>query len=127
VTSKVYRSTLESEVAKKLIPGGFEYEPKKVLYTSFHEYTPDFVLGDVFVEVKGFFRQGDTKKYKDVSDSLVFEELVFVLQKPHAKVRKGAKLTMAGWCDKHNIRWYTLDTLEDLVEYAKEYVPDENA
>jgi len=25
---------------------------------------------------------------------------------------------MAEWCDKHEIKWYTIDTLEELIEYA---------
>jgi hypothetical protein len=41
---------------------------------------------------------------------------VFVLMKPEKKVRKGAKLTMAQWCDKEGILWYDISTLQELID-----------
>ena len=32
------------------------------------------------------------------------------------KVRKGGKLTMAEWCERENIKWYNVDTLQELIE-----------
>jgi len=68
------------------------------------------------VECKGFFREGDTKKYTSIRDSLPkHQRLVFVLMHPNKKIRKGAMMTMAQWCDKEGIMWYTIDTLEELI------------
>jgi len=112
----LFRSKFEENVAKVL--RGFEYEPVTIPYVINRNYRPDFVhaaTGTV-VECKGFFREGDTKKYTSVRDSLPEgQQLVFVLMHPNKKIRRGAKMTMAEWCDKEGIVWYTIDTLQELI------------
>ena len=91
-----FRSTFEQDVAKVL--QDFDYEPFTVPYTISRSYRPDFVhaASGVLVECKGFFREGDTKKYTSIRDSLPDgQELVFVLMQPNKKIRKAAKMTMA--------------------------------
>jgi len=89
------------------------------------KYTPDFVYeknGRTYlIECKGYFRAGDTQKYRAVARSIPWTyELIFVLMKPNQKVSKSTKLTMAEWCDKHNILWYNIDTLKELVDYVSD-------
>jgi len=112
----IFRSKFEETIAKVL--QGFEYEPITIPYVINRNYRPDFVhaaTGTV-VECKGFFREGDTKKYTSVRDSLPKgQQLVFVLMHPNKKIRRGAKMTMAEWCDKEGITWYTIDTLQELI------------
>ena len=106
-----FRSTFEEDVAKIL--KDFDYEPFTVPYTIQRSYRPDFVhsASGVLVECKGYFRDGDTKKYTSVRDSLPEgQELVFVLMQPNKKIRKGAKMTMSEWCDKEGILWYNIET-----------------
>ena len=119
------RSGFEEKVGQILEPEGFMYETTKHHYTIAHKYTPDFVLGEILVECKGWFRPGDRQKYRAVRDGLkqdLFEnwELVFLLQSPNKRVQKGAQLTMAGWCDKEGIKWFSMDNIEDLIAYARE-------
>lgn len=118
-----FRSEFEKDVAQKLQPSGFSYEPTQIPYTIPRKYTPDFMYNQgetvYYIECKGFFRAGDTQKYKAIKDSLSWtEELIFVLMKPNQRVNKATKLTMCQWCDKHNIKWYTVDTLEELIDYV---------
>ena len=111
-----FRSLFEKDVAKLL--KGFQYEPFTIPYTIHRNYRPDFVhsKSGTVVECKGFFREGDTKKYTSVRDSLPkHQRLVFVLMHPNKKIRKGATMTMAQWCEKEGIMWYSLDTLEELI------------
>jgi len=111
-----FRSLFEKDVAKLL--KGFQYEPFTIPYTIHRNYRPDFVhsKSGTVVECKGFFREGDTKKYTSVRDSLPkHQRLVFVLMHPNKKIRKGATMKMAQWCDKEGIMWYSLDTLEELI------------
>jgi hypothetical protein len=115
---KKKRSGFEERMGAVLEPAGFSYEPHALTYTVTKRYTPDFVLGDTLVEAKGWFRPGDRQKYKAVVKTLLFQELVFLLQYPNKKVQKGAKLTMAGWCNKEGIRWF--EDPEAVVTYAKE-------
>ena len=114
-----FRSTFEEDVSKILKE--FDYEPFTVPYTIERSYRPDFVhsASGVLVECKGYFRDGDTKKYTSVRDSLPEgQTLVFVLMQPNKKIRKGAKMTMAQWCDKENILWYTIETLQELIDHV---------
>ena len=115
-----YKSKLEEMVASLLGPDWL-YEPFRVSYTTHRKYAPDFVRGDILVEVKGFFRPGDTQKYKAIRDSLPSEqELVFFLSSPFKKVRKGGMLTMAKWCEKEGFKWF-VDGI-DLKEYADGHI-----
>jgi len=114
-----FRSTFEDDVSKVLKE--FDYEPFTVPYTISRSYRPDFVdsSGLSLVECKGYFRDGDTKKYTSIRDSLPEgQELVFVLMQPNKKIRKGAKMTMSEWCDKEGILWYTIETLQELIEHV---------
>jgi hypothetical protein len=114
-----FRSTFEEDVSKIL--KDFDYEPFTVPYVIERSYRPDFVhnASGTLVECKGYFRDGDTKKYTSIRDSLPKgQELVFVLMQPNKKIRKGAKMTMSQWCDKEGILWYSLDTLEELLDYV---------
>jgi hypothetical protein len=124
-----YRSKLERLVGGLLGPL-WAYEPFKVPYVTYRNYHPDFVYesrGDLWllVEVKGFFRVGDTQKYKAIRDSLRQEngrdhprkELVFFLQSSRTKVRKGAKMNMGQWCDKEGFPWF--DSVEQLKEFGE--------
>lgn len=116
-----FRSSFEQDVAEIL--QDFSYEPFTVPYTIARNYRPDFVhtASGVLVECKGFFREGDTKKYTSIRDSLPDEqELVFVLMQPNKKIRKGAKMTMSEWCDKEGILWYNIETLEELISYVSD-------
>jgi hypothetical protein len=121
-----YRSGFERQAGDLLEPEGFLYEPYKVDYVVHHKYTPDFVyqvndLEAIVVEAKGFFRPGDTQKYKAIRTALEdmhggCHELVFLLQSPMKQVRKGAILTMSQWCTKEGIRWFHHPW--ELIEYA---------
>ena len=120
-----YRSEFELDVGQKLQPCGFSYEPFQIPYTVHRKYTPDFVYDAghhlYHIECKGFFRVGDTQKYKAIVDSLSdTEELIFILMKPNQKVSKTTKLSMAQWCDKYSIKWYTIETLEELINYVSD-------
>ncbi len=118
-----FRSGFEYDVAQKLQPFGFSYEPFQVDYRIERKYTPDFVYernGRAFlIECKGYFRAGDTQKYRSISNCLApSQELIFVLMKPNQKVSKSTKRTMAEWCDNNGILWYNIDTLKELVDYV---------
>lgn len=116
-SKRAYRSNFEEALGEVLVPAGFLYEPYKIPYWTPGNYTPDFVLGDILVEAKGYFRAGDQKKYLAIKESLEgSQQLVFLLQSPNKRVRKGAKLTMSGWCDKHGIPWFA--TPEEVINYA---------
>ena len=118
-----FRSALEKEFSKEVKRTGFKYEPYGIPYTVHRTYMPDFVHEEkkVMVEVKGFFRVGDTLKYKSIRDTILEDgwELIFLLSNEHKKVRKGGKITMGQWCDKEGLKHYTLSTAQELVKYVE--------
>jgi hypothetical protein len=71
------------------------------------------------IECKGFFRAGDTLKYKSIRDT-IDRELVFVLSDPNKKIRKGSKLTMGQWCDKEGFAYFTVNQMKELIEYVQD-------
>ena len=85
------------------------------------KYIPDFVHEDkaVLIECKGFFRVGDTQKYKAIRDSMPEWEIIFVLSKTSKKVRKGGKITMGEWCEKEGFKHYTIETSKEMTKYIK--------
>lgn len=102
----------------ELLPAGFVYEPYTVDYVLEKRYVPDFVLADCHVEVKGYFRAGDTTKYKVVAQTLQQEglEFVFLFQTPNKKIRKGAKMTMAQWADRNQIPWFS--SAQEIIDHV---------
>tara|TARA_R100001594_G_scaffold14288_2_gene30366 strand:- start:1669 stop:2055 length:387 start_codon:yes stop_codon:yes gene_type:complete len=117
-----YRNKFEEDVANKLDDMGVysEYEKYKLPYIIKKNYIPDFVFThsvkegyvEILLESKGFFRVGDTQKYKAIRDCLDKDQrLFFVLYNPNKKVRKGGNISMSEWCDKEGIGWCTLEEL----------------
>jgi hypothetical protein len=115
----IYRSGLESVLAHGLKGHDFEYEPYSVPYTMRRKYIPDFVKGKFLIEAKGFFRTGDTMKYKSIRDC-IDGELIFVLSDPYKKVRKGSKMCMGQWCEKEGFAYFTVTEIEELIKYIQE-------
>ncbi len=120
VRNKKFRNKFEEKVSYVL--GNLcEYEPIKIPYVVHRNYIPDFVRNtkskNFLIEVKGFFRVGDTQKYKAIRDSLDKDsELIFLLYNPVKQLRKGSKMNMSEWCEKEGIRWYTVDNIRDAFK-----------
>jgi len=121
VTKEKYRNKFEQACGEAL-SGLAIYEPNKIPYVVHRNYIPDFVgpntEGDeIIIEAKGFFRVGDIQKYKAIRDSLATnQELVFILYTPGKLVRKGGRMSMAQWCDKENIQWFTVEDIADVFK-----------
>ena len=62
------RSGFEEQISQLLNEQGigFQYEPCSFPYITKAYYTPDFVIDDIYIEVKGYFRPTDRRKMKDV-------------------------------------------------------------
>jgi len=117
---KKYRSGLEENFANSVPLGAFEFEPFKVPYQTQRHYIPDFVFnGDVLIECKGYFRVGDTQKYKAIRDCLKSGELIFFLSDPSKRLRKGAKMNMGQWCEKEGFKHYSMNTIDNLLKYLE--------
>lgn len=102
-----------------------EHHPEKLPYIIEHTYTPDFKTKDkkYIIEAKGrFMDSSEAAKYKWIRKSLPEHiELVFLFMKPntpmpHARKRKdGTKRTHAEWAEKNNFRWFTEETIKEIL------------
>ena len=97
---KKFRSGLESAFKKK--------------------YVPDFIdkRTGAMIECKGFFRVGDTQKYKAVRDE-IDRPLIFVFTNSSKKLRKGSKMTLGQWCEKEGLAHFTMKSIDELLEHLK--------
>lgn len=113
-----YRSGLEEDISLDLTKRGvnFEYEKLKVRWhlVEYKTYTPDFKLPNgIIVESKGRFTASDRKKHLKIKEQHPFLDIRFVFSNSKAKINKGAKSSLADWCDKHGFI------------YADKRIPDE--
>lgn len=123
-----YRSKLEQKVAADL-GKKYEYESKDgiISYTLVFDYLPDFYrnvgVKEYLIEVKGFFRPGDSKKYVGVINACkadpLKKEIIFLFANPYRPVHKGGKLTYADWADKHDVMWFATSNVHDLKQYIE--------
>jgi predicted nuclease of restriction endonuclease-like RecB superfamily len=82
------RSRLEEQVAALLDELGIEYgyEPEKLNYVIEAQYIPDFKVGDVYLETKGFFKPSDRRKMLAVKKSNPDKDIRLVFQAPYNKI-----------------------------------------
>jgi len=115
-----FRSKLEQDCAKQL-GKEWKYEPSRIAYTVRRNYIPDFVSGKHYIEVKGFFRAGDTQKYKAIAEQLQFEgkNLIFLMPNPDKMTRKGGKTSYRDWCKKHNIPIFSTKEIKELKQWTR--------
>lgn len=120
-----YRSVFELRVNTWMKEEGLDipYEPEKIAYVvpaSNHKYTPDWKVGNVVFEGKGYFPPAERKKLLHIIESNPDITVRMVFQNAQTKINKRSKTSYADWCDKHNIEWvdFTRDK-EKLLEWFK--------
>jgi hypothetical protein len=116
-----YRSGLEKKVADQLEAQGveFEFEKHKFKYdvpARVSTYTPDFLVGNIFLEAKGMFGRGPGRfsggdPAKERAKLLLIKaqypsmDLRIIFQRAAAPIYKGSKTTLGKWATDHNIPW----------------------
>lgn len=107
------KGTFEQRVIGKLKDAGvnYEYEPHTLSYSVERSYVPDLKIGDIYVELKGYFRQDAQRKMKAVKSQHPDLDIRFLFQRANspvqgAKVRKdGTKMTCSEWADRYGFTW----------------------
>ena len=101
------RSNLETQVADLLtqlnIP--YEYESEKLDYVLEARYIPDFKVGDIYLECKGYFKATDRRKMLAVKRCTPDLDIRLVFQAPYNKISKRSKTTYAKWPERHGFPW----------------------
>ena len=111
-----FRSGLEKRVGDALNKQGipYTYEEDKIKYVKPARnatYTPDFRIGDMYIETKGRFMTADRQKHILIKDQHPELDIRFVFSNPNQKISKNSKTTYAMWCEKHGF------------QYSKETIP----
>lgn len=107
------RSGFELDFESAAIAAGAQivYEPERINYFVSSTYTPDWRVTPLtqpafYVETKGYFTDSDRQKLLCVKQSNPGIDIRLVFQSnPHRPLRKGAKLTWSGWCDRNGFKW----------------------
>jgi hypothetical protein len=102
-----YRSGVEEEVELALREQGLspEYESEKLPYVLHKKYTPDFKIGDVYIEVKGWWPSAERTKFLAVVMHNPRLRIFVALQRPNTRLSKASRTTYAQWCEKYGIAW----------------------
>tara|TARA_R100000781_G_scaffold18052_1_gene14130 strand:+ start:104 stop:448 length:345 start_codon:yes stop_codon:yes gene_type:complete len=101
------RSGLEKQVAELLdqLKVDYSYEPEWLPYVIEHRYIPDFRVGDVYLETKGWLKPTDRRKMIAVKKANPDLDIRFVFQAPFNKISKRSKTTYAMWAEKNGFPW----------------------
>ena len=106
-----YRSGLEDRIAEQLknrgVPVVYErYQIDYIIPSQKHVYTPDFLLPNgIIVEAKGLFDADDRRKHLLLKQQHPNLDIRFIFSNTKTKIYKGAKSTVADWCDKHGFKY----------------------
>lgn len=119
-----YRSVFELKVNTWMKEQGLDipYEPFKIEYivpSSKHKYTPDWMIGTIVYEGKGYFSASDRKKMLHIIESNPSITVRMIFQNAQAKINKRSKTSYADWCDKFGIEWVDFRDKEKLLEWFK--------
>lgn len=98
------RSKFEETIVKGLQADGvpFEYESLKLKYQKKPSvYTPDLVIGNVIIELKGYFDAEDRAKHLLIKEQYPDLDIRFVFYKSKTKIHKASSTTYGDWATSH--------------------------
>lgn len=101
---------------------GAEYEPEQWEYQyNVQSYTPDFKIGNVYVEVKGKATKETRKKLLAIKECNPDKILVIRFLRGHGnKITKGSKTSYMAWAEKNGFTAFDWDEEEEFLKYVKE-------
>jgi hypothetical protein len=105
-----FKSKFEARIYGEATERGdaLEYEPAdlKLPYVIQSVYLPDFRLPNgIIVETKGAFMYEDRRKMLLVKQAHPELDIRMVFQRSENPLRKGAKMTYAGWAEANGFQW----------------------
>lgn len=113
-----YRCSLEHAVACTLEQWNkrFSYEMVKLPYVVHHEYIADFLVGDVFIEVKGYWPSEQRTKMRLLMKCNPDIKLFVALERPNTRISRQSNTTYADWCKKYAIPWCPIPINKEFLE-----------
>ena len=119
-----YRSGFEERISQELSASqvSYTYEQDVIKYTipeRVARYTPDFKIGDMFIETKGRFTSADRKKHTLIKKQFPSLDIRFVFSNSKTKIGKKSKTTYGMWCEKLGIPYADKSIPREWIECAK--------
>ena len=118
-----YKSGLEERVGKQLEELGveFSYESVKLDYrvpSRPAKYTPDFLIGHLVIECKGWFKTKERQKMLQVRKDNPDLDIRLVFERAKNRIYKGSPTTYGAWATKNGFKWADRGIIPD--EWIKE-------
>jgi hypothetical protein len=125
-----YRNLLERSVGDQLTSARvpFDYEGARVSFVVPERkahYLPDFRVGNIIIETKGWFGRGAKERQKLilVRNSNPELDIRLVFSDANKKIYKTSPTTYANWADHNNFKWATKivpsSWIKDLLKESK--------
>jgi hypothetical protein len=122
-----YRNKLEVSVGEQLTAAGisFDYEGAKVPFVvpqRTAKYLPDFRVGNIIIESKGWFGRGAKERQKlvFVRESNPELDIRIVFSDANKRIYKNSPTTYAKWADDHGFQWSTKGVIpQDWIKDLK--------
>jgi hypothetical protein len=109
-----FRNKLEAQIGEQLEAAGlsYSYEGSKVPFTvpaRQAKYLPDFRVGNIILEGKGWFGRGAKERQKLVlvRESNPELDIRLVFSDANKKIYKDSPTTYGDWADDHGFKWST--------------------
>ena len=107
------KQTFEQKVMSNLTAQGveFEFEPHSLPYSVTRDYIPDLLIGEMYIEIKGYFRQDTQRKMRAVKKQHPTKDIRFLFQRAEATIqgakkrKDGTKMTCREWADRYGFLW----------------------
>jgi hypothetical protein len=105
--NRVYKSGFEDRAKKMFEDNGIdaEYEQDKIAYVIPKNYVPDFKIGSIYIETKGYFDAEAVKKMKHVKECNPELDIRMWFQKD-GKVPGRKKMKYSDWCEKYGYPYH---------------------
>ena len=115
------KQTFEQKVMSNLTAKGveFEFEPHSLSYNVTRDYIPDLLIGDMYVEIKGYFRQDAQRKMRAVKKQHPEKDIRFLFQRANATIqgakkrKDGTKMTCADWAERYGFKYAEGEEIPD--------------
>ena len=107
------KQTFEQKVMSNLTAKGveFTFEPHSLTYSVTRDYIPDLLIGEMYVEIKGYFRQDAQRKMRAVKKQHPEKDIRFLFQRADATIqgakkrKDGTKMTCREWAERYGFQY----------------------
>ena len=107
------KQTFEQKVMSNLTAQGveFEFEPHSLPYSVTRDYIPDLLIGEMYIEIKGYFRQDAQRKMRAVKKQHPEKDIRFLFQRADATIqgakkrKDGTKMTCREWAERYGFQY----------------------